>query len=315
MLSAGNEQIMLKNTFLSVESTARSKLCSEVTRRSKSADGLCCQSTITICEELEGFGSHAAEDQIHRLNRLCCLDRLDCLNRFNNDLSHGAALVKSSTTRCQMEHGQTWKPTYSRVTHLLHPICASQELHSTSSLVGFLELAGAPSCMHDKTPFSKEHEKDSKTSPCKQRAGTLCPDLSLPAMRQCEFTTAMIRNIPYHYTQDQFVGELSYLGFTSVCYDFLHLPSSKGKRSNVGYAFVNFKGAHVVQALKEALRKHRFNDLRGTCRKPPSLSAAACQGFMNNLVRFSQVSASNRTCGSPLIEVEGVGHRLLFEVM
>jgi len=63
----------------------------------------------------------------------------------------------------------------------------------------------------------------------------------------------MIRNIPYHYTQDQFVGELSYLGFTSLCYDFLHLPSSKGKRSNVGYAFVNFKGAHVVQALKEAL--------------------------------------------------------------
>jgi len=323
LMCAAHEQIVLNNTFLSVENTAKVLPCSGAPRRSKSLGDLCCRRAIASCEVREKGGHHALEGQIHRLNQLFCLDRLECLNRFSHELSHEAALVDESKLWRQLEQCQTWTLTASISTHVFTSTCTSNKLHCANSLSEASELAGTASCLYDETHFSKEHAQNWKTLPCTQHADVLCPDLSVPAMCQdfksctveSKFTTAMIRNIPYHYTQDQLVQELSDLGFTSMCYDFLYLPCSKGKRSSVGYAFVNFKGPHWVRALKQTLHKHRFNDLDGRCHKTPSVSAAACQGFMNNIARFAQISISNRTCGSPLVEVTGASHRLLFEIV
>jgi len=307
MLPVTSEQIVLKNTFLTVECIANGSLCSVNTRRSKSSDGLYCQRASTSCETLDGFRAHAIEDQMHRLNRLHCLEHQDCLSHFNNQLLYEAAHTDRNSHLSQKEHDQAWTP--------------SQESHCTASLSETSKLALAGACLYDQAHCTKE--QDSKALPCKPHVGGLSPDLSVPAESQSckpskvqsEFTTAMILNIPYHYTQDQLVWILADLGFTGMCYDFLYLPSSKGNRSNVGYVFVNFKEAHSVRALKKALRKYRFDDLHGAPCKPPNLSAATCQGFMNNLVRFSQVPIAERTRGSPLIEVEAGVHRLLYEVM
>jgi len=101
------------------------------------------------------------------------------------------------------------------------------------------------------------------------------------------FTTAMIRNIPFHYKQHHLIQELVDLGFESTCYNFLYMPR-KSKRANVGYAFVNFEEAHWVGFLKQAMHRHRFTDMQGRPSSIPNVSLAACQGLQNNLGRANK---------------------------
>jgi len=242
-----------------------------------SLDGSCNRSALSS-EVLSCVSSDAVGNQIRHLNRLRCLNDHGPLERTRSD--------ESNVSVFPMEHDQSWQTTFNINKK---PTCETQKLCCApkgSETCGLLLAPSSESCSvaKDVLPSCK---LDTAVMPSK-RTSSVEGECYQQDSTQSEFTTAMIRNIPYHYTQEQLMRELANLGFTSMCYDFLYLPSCKGKRSNVGYAFINFKEPQFFNFLKQALRKYKFEGLTGSCRKLPSVSPAACQGFVNNINRLSQ---------------------------
>jgi len=282
------DQVVLKNTFLTVESVGQHVLRSHALWRSKSLDS--CKRSAFSSEMLSGVSSNAVGNQIQRLNRLRCLNKHELLERTRS--------VENNVPVFPMEHDHSWQTTFNIDKQ---PTCETQKLCCApqgSETCGLLKAPSSESCSiaMDVLPSCK---LDTAVMPSK-RTSSVEGECYQQDSTQSEFTTAMIRNIPYHYTQEQLMRELANLGFTSMCYDFLYLPSCKGKRSNVGYAFINCKGPQFFPFLKQVLRKYKFEGLTGSCRKLPSVSPAACQGFVNNINRLSQ-RCFNEDVGRPLI--------------
>jgi len=96
-------------------------------------------------------------------------------------------------------------------------------------------------------------------------------------------TTMMLRNIPNKYSQSTLMEEIDEMGFAGT-YDFFYLPMDVQNRSNVGYAFVNFRAPSYAQRFFGMFSEHRFR--KHPSRKVSNVSAAHLQGLDANLKHF-----------------------------
>lgn len=125
-----------------------------------------------------------------------------------------------------------------------------------------------------------------------------------------QVTTIMLCNIPKKYTPNALLQEIDEQGFVGS-YNFFYLPVDGHKRSNVGYAFVNFRGSEDAQRFCTKFSGHHFQ--RFQSHKVSSVRAANVQGLDGNLHHFWHQSAArsgNSKCrptvlkGNALIDVE-----------
>jgi len=98
-------------------------------------------------------------------------------------------------------------------------------------------------------------------------------------------TTAMLRNIPFLYSEMELASEIDELGFKGK-YDLLYLP--KHKKENMGYAFVNMKTPELYEEFAKSFYKYVFKCHRDKYQKKASVSVAACQGYRANVERITK---------------------------
>lgn len=93
-------------------------------------------------------------------------------------------------------------------------------------------------------------------------------------------TTAMLRNIPNKYTQENLMEEIDGHGFVGT-YDFLYLPMDVSNNANVGYAFVNFLTPADYTKFSQHFEGYHFK--RGGSKKIAAVSSATVQGLKLNV--------------------------------
>jgi len=104
------------------------------------------------------------------------------------------------------------------------------------------------------------------------------------------FTTLMVRNIPYHYTQRELIAELEDLGLAGT-FDFVYLPAVLETMANVGYAFVNFTDMSLARSALELIPNHKFRLHQGAgSGKPAFVSVARIQGLEKNMKNYNNVA-------------------------
>jgi len=115
-------------------------------------------------------------------------------------------------------------------------------------------------------------------------------DLSkLLACHQGPITTLMIRNLPCSVDPVQLAGTLDGLGYARK-YDLLMMPTSSrstGRRSNLGYGFVNFKDASDAESFAQAFEGYSFSGT--TSAKVCATQVAHVQGFEATFKTFRRV--------------------------
>merc|ERR1719240_1547059 len=68
-----------------------------------------------------------------------------------------------------------------------------------------------------------------------------------------KMTTIMVRHIPFRYTQEELMLEISKI---SPGFDFFYLPVQG--RGNAGYAVINFRTEKEAHVFMEAFQNYRF---------------------------------------------------------
>lgn len=109
-------------------------------------------------------------------------------------------------------------------------------------------------------------------------------------------TTVMLRNIACRYTQENLASILDELGLRGT-YDFVYIPRSPARKSNLGYAFVNFLRPEYVEACKRLAdgRKLGASDTTKLCQ----VTLAHVQGCPKDSTSTRRRS-TKRTQASPL---------------
>jgi len=101
-------------------------------------------------------------------------------------------------------------------------------------------------------------------------------------------TTMMIRNLPKEVTQSQLLKLLNETGFRTQ-YDFVYLPCCFTKKTNIGYAFVNFLSRSVAYAFRDTWQNSPFLHKETQGREPTStvnVTVAQVQGKEMNIQRL-----------------------------
>jgi hypothetical protein len=133
-----------------------------------------------------------------------------------------------------------------------------------------------------KTPSS--YMLDGQAQPCSVRRWS---DSSEEAEVDAPVTTMMIRNIPCCCSNQDVIRDIDAFGFADT-YDFFYLPQHR--KSNLGYAFINFTSVQLAAEFRERLQGHRFSSgsaVRGNnSKKECTVSPAAVQGLKNNKKHF-----------------------------
>jgi len=116
-------------------------------------------------------------------------------------------------------------------------------------------------------------------------------------------TTVMLRNIPSRYTQPTLLEEVYAHGFEGKI-DFFYLPMDFTKRTNAGYAFLNFVDEETVQEFRK-----RFDNERLSGGKLLLVVPAAIQGYTANRdhLAHSAVLNHHKPEHGPLFLREGDG--------
>jgi len=98
-------------------------------------------------------------------------------------------------------------------------------------------------------------------------------------------TTMMVRNVPLHVTQQEFIQELEENGFSGT-YDFVYVPYSFKPKTNKGHAFVNFLSSQEAGVLVGKWHRQRIFNV-GSRRPSLSIIPASIQGLEPNLLKLS----------------------------
>lgn len=94
-------------------------------------------------------------------------------------------------------------------------------------------------------------------------------------------TTLMLRNLPRHISQAEFLKELNASGFEGT-YDFAYMPQRFDQKENKGYAFINFLStANASAFLGKWHNHHRFGS-----KDTINISPAMLQGLQANLQKW-----------------------------
>merc|ERR1719171_2940721 len=84
------------------------------------------------------------------------------------------------------------------------------------------------------------------------------------AKAQCQSpTTMMLRGVPCRFTSDDVLAFIDELGLEGT-YDFFYLPQDAQCRSNLGYAFVNFKDTAYATTCLEKLHNKPLGSTRSS---------------------------------------------------
>jgi len=121
-----------------------------------------------------------------------------------------------------------------------------------------------------------------------------------PSLQWGTCTTAMVRNIPPKYTQAKFLREVNGMGFMGR-YDFLYLPMDMRRRTNRGFAFLNFNTPEIARSFHRAV--HGKNLPLFPSEKPLEVSPADIQGFEANAHHYLANKAARRgrdSCTRPI---------------
>eukprot|EP00928_Gymnodinium_smaydae_P037546 TRINITY_DN26045_c0_g1_i2.p1 TRINITY_DN26045_c0_g1~~TRINITY_DN26045_c0_g1_i2.p1 ORF type:complete len:209 (+),score=21.08 TRINITY_DN26045_c0_g1_i2:67-693(+) len=99
-------------------------------------------------------------------------------------------------------------------------------------------------------------------------------------------TTLMIRNIPCKVDIGHMMNELKSMGLDG-CYDFIHFPfrHSKGKRTSIGYGFINFLSRAAAVYFAMSFQHHQFDGTHSE--KRVQVDVAAVQGRKANVAMLS----------------------------
>ena len=106
----------------------------------------------------------------------------------------------------------------------------------------------------------------------------------------------MLKNIACRFTQETVAEILNESGLRGT-YDFIYMPHSPPKASNLGYVFVNFTSVERMQRACELLHGRPFGPGRSQTQKCCEVAAAHFQGPLSSLARGRKGS---KTSGEPL---------------
>mmetsp|Transcript_91586 Transcript_91586/g.172489 ORF Transcript_91586/g.172489 Transcript_91586/m.172489 type:complete len:320 (-) Transcript_91586:201-1160(-) len=109
------------------------------------------------------------------------------------------------------------------------------------------------------------------------------------------FTTVMIQQIPFEYTQVMFMNEINNAGFEGT-YDFLSLPVNLRNSRNRGFGFVNFRSSRLAEEFYLAYQGQKLQHYGAS--QPLLLIPADVQGFERNVACFyaSWEKRKNKHC-------------------
>lgn len=103
-------------------------------------------------------------------------------------------------------------------------------------------------------------------------------------------TTMMVRNIPCRVKQEEFMQAIDQLGFSQEKYDFFYLPLDRRRRTNLGYAFINFKDQDIAAQFRARMYQYRFVRTHSASVKTIVVVPATIQGFEASLEHFSETA-------------------------
>eukprot|EP00928_Gymnodinium_smaydae_P074451 TRINITY_DN57504_c0_g1_i1.p1 TRINITY_DN57504_c0_g1~~TRINITY_DN57504_c0_g1_i1.p1 ORF type:complete len:379 (-),score=27.12 TRINITY_DN57504_c0_g1_i1:294-1430(-) len=103
-------------------------------------------------------------------------------------------------------------------------------------------------------------------------------------------TTAMLRNIPYPFTETMLREELALVGF-GHSFDYLYLPFITDMQRNKGYAFINFLNSTIAHRFKVMynFRKLRCNNVE----RHVWVTPARLQGYFRNMCHYASHTQSD----------------------
>lgn len=95
-------------------------------------------------------------------------------------------------------------------------------------------------------------------------------------------TTMQIRNIPNRCTKDEVVRHVDELGFVNQ-YNLFHMPLDRKRKSNLGYAFINFLEPETALMFQKTMKGTCVTGdrVQQNCRKACTVAPAAVQGLEN----------------------------------
>jgi len=258
-------KLSIKNTFYEVTSEEEDSSC-EGLRRVSSCPSLCA----TLSVESGGDGSSSEHSRSVPMSWANLSDE--------DELSDW-----QSSSGLANEIG--YSPTAEEKQHRPPGEAARTRLRSAASLfVPFSSTAAADTCC--KTPGHLEASAPG------------IPPAS--AALRAGFTTVMMRNLPCGLSRKSLLRIMNRLGFQGL-YDFFYLPMDQHHRSNVGYAFVNFRTPEACARF--AAEYHGFNSrekLPGyNSKKICEVSAARFQGCDENIRRLQASSVMAELMATP----------------
>eukprot|EP00929_Paragymnodinium_shiwhaense_P019911 TRINITY_DN13427_c0_g1_i1.p1 TRINITY_DN13427_c0_g1~~TRINITY_DN13427_c0_g1_i1.p1 ORF type:complete len:399 (+),score=108.12 TRINITY_DN13427_c0_g1_i1:177-1373(+) len=109
-------------------------------------------------------------------------------------------------------------------------------------------------------------------------------DIGSPSKEWENVTTVMLCNLSAEYTQASLLEEIDTTGFAD-CYDFFYLPIDPVKKTNRGYAFINFVDppqAWKFAKMYEGRQMNIFN-----VGKLATVMPAAVQGYLANHAHYA----------------------------
>lgn len=105
--------------------------------------------------------------------------------------------------------------------------------------------------------------------------------------------TAMVRQIPRHFTQQALLQEVVSRGFEGL-FDFLYLPYDTKKGINVGYGFVNFTDPRMALSFRDALDGVFLDKQMKVKGKPLRVHPASVQGYQANFQHFAHTKTGQK---------------------
>jgi len=94
-------------------------------------------------------------------------------------------------------------------------------------------------------------------------------------------TTMQIRNIPNRCTKEEVLKHIDSLGFADQ-YDLFHMPMDKKRKSNLGFAFINFMQTEIATLFQRMMKGACITGERAqSTKKSCTVAPAAVQGLEN----------------------------------
>lgn len=140
-------------------------------------------------------------------------------------------------------------------------------------------------------------------APTQQQVQESWYDASVDVISE-DATTLMVRNLPCRCTMDDILTDVHALGFEGT-YDFFYLPQDRRRKSNLGYAFINFKNPADAVDFQDRFQGRSFSakGRNGQSQKVCEVTFAAIQGLEKNREHFRK-TAVKRNPNSSLYMVE-----------